>query len=448
MRTELRAMLRIAGPVILGEIGWMTMGLVDSAMVGPLGPAALGATGLSANLFIAIAIFGMGLMLGLDMLVSRATGAGDRAEGIRWLGNGLWLALAASPVLLLAAAGIFLTIDHWGLHPDVLVLARPYLRTLLLGLPPLLVYAACRRYLQGIHVVGPIVWALVTANILNAFGNWVLIYGHLGMPALGVIGSAWATNIARVYVAAAMWFAVRRVHRRWGPDTPPVRIAITRARLMELLQLGGPAAAQVTLEVGVFSVASAMAGMLTPVALGSHQVTLNIVSTAFMVPLGLSSAAAVRVGHAAGARDPQRMVHAGWAAFVAVTVIMLTIAAVFALGAAPLVRLFTRDAAVVAVGVQLLWLVAPFQWFDGVQAIATGVLRGLGDTRTPVLANVVAHWILGLPLGYALCFWWGWGNSGLWLGLYTGLTVVGIFLMVVWMRRARALLAQAAAAAG
>jgi MATE family multidrug resistance protein len=345
--------------------------------------------------------------------------------------------------MLLVATGVFLTIDHWGLHPDVLALTRPYIHTLLLGLPPLLVYAACRRYLQGIHVVTPIVWALVTANILNAFGNWVLIYGHLGMPALGVTGSAWATNLARVYMAAVMWFAVRRVHRRWGPDTPPVRITMTRARLAELLQLGGPAALQVTLEVGVFSVASAMAGMLTPVALGSHQITMNIVSSAFMVPLGLSSAAAVRGGHAAGARDPRRMVHAGWAAFVAVTLIMLTIAVVFAIAAAPLVRLFTRDAAVVAAGVQLLWLVAPFQLFDGVQAIATGVLRGLGDTRTPVLANVVAHWILGLPLGYALCFWWGWGNTGLWLGLYTGLTIVAVVLIVVWMGRARALTAQA-----
>lgn len=441
MRSELRAMLRIAGPVILGEIGWMAMGLVDSAMVGPLGPAALGATGMSGNLFIAIAIFGMGLMLGLDTLVSRATGAGDRADGIRWLGNGLWLALAASPVLLLVAAGLFLTIDHWGLHPDVLVLTRPYIRTLLAGLPPLLIYAACRRYLQGIHVVAPIVWALVTANVLNAAGNWVLIYGHLGMPALGVTGSAWATNIARVYLAVFMWLAVRRVHRRWGPDTPPVRLSVTRERLTELLTLGVPAALQVTLEVGVFSVASAMAGMLTPIALGSHQITMNIVSAVFMVPLGLSSAAAVRVGHAAGARDPRRMSNAGWASFVAVTVVMLAIAGLFVVAGAPLVRIFTSDPAVVLVGVQLLWLVAPFQWFDGAQAIATGVLRGLGDTRTPVLANVVAHWIIGLPLGYALCFRWGWGISGLWLGLYIGLTIVGLVLTLVWMRRARALAA-------
>ena len=439
MLRELRAVLRLAGPVILAEIGWMAMGIVDALMVGPLGPAAIGATGMSGNLFIAVAIFGMGLMLGLDTLVSRANGAGDRAEGVRWLGHGLWLALVTSPVLLVVFYGVFATIGRWGINPEVLTLARPFLNTLALGLPPLLVYAACRRYLQGIHVVRPIMWALITANAVNALGNWLLIYGHWGFPAMGIIGSAWATNLARVYLAGFLWFAIRRTHRRWGAGIPRIGLSVTRARVMDLLRLGTPAAAQITLEVGVFSVASALAGRLTPVALGSHQITMNIVSVAFMVPLGLSSAAAVRVGHAMGARDYARAVHAGWASFAAVTGIMLAVALIFVTAAEPLLRLFTRDAAVVAVGVQLLWLVAPFQWCDGAQAIATGVLRGLGDTRTPVLANVVAHWVLGLPLGYALCFWWGWGVTGLWLGLYVGLAIVGIALTGVWIARARAL---------
>ena len=354
MLRELRAVLGLAAPVILAEIGWMAMGIVDALMVGPLGPAAIGATGLGNHVFIAIAIFGMGLMLGLDTLVSRATGAGNRAEGVRWLGHGLWLALVTSPVLLAVAYGIFATIGRWGLHPDVLTLGRPYVRTLALGLPALLIYAACRRYLQGIHVVRPIMWALITANAANALGNWVLVYGRWGFPAMGIIGSAWATNMARVYLAGFLWCAIRRTHRRWGADVPRISLSVTRTRVMDLLRLGTPAAVQITLEVGVFSVASALAGRLTPVALGSHQITMNIVSVAFMVPLGLSSVAAVRVGHAMGARDHARAVHAGWASFAAVTGIMLAVALIFVTPAAPLQRLFTRDAAVVAMRVQLL----------------------------------------------------------------------------------------------
>ena len=232
MLRELRAVLGLAAPVILAEIGWMAMGIVDALMVGPLGPAAIGATGMSGNLFIAVAIFGMGLMLGLDTLVSRATGAGDRAEGVRWLGHGLWLALVTSPVLLAVSYGVFATIGRWGINPDVLALARPFLNTLALGLPPLLVYAACRRYLQGIHVVRPIVWALITANAVNALGNWLLIYGHWGFPAMGIIGSAWATNLARVYLAGFLWCAIRRTHRRWGADLPRISLSVTRARVM------------------------------------------------------------------------------------------------------------------------------------------------------------------------------------------------------------------------
>lgn len=438
MRTEIRAMLRLAGPVVLGEIGWMSMGLVDTLMVGPLGPAAIGATGMGGSLFIAIAIFGMGLMLGLDTLVSHAAGAGDREGAVRWLNHGLWLAAAASPVLLAAAFGLYATIDHWGLHPDVRALAGPYLVTVTLGLPALLVYAACRRYLQGLHAVAPVMWALLSANLINALGNWLLIYGHWGLPALGVIGSAWATNLSRLYLAVVLWLAVRRAHRTW-PVHPHVGPRATRAGILDLLRLGTPAATQITLEVGIFSLAAALAGRLTPVALGSHQITVSIVSAAFMVPLGLSSAAAVRVGHAMGARDYARAGSAGWAAFTTVSVVMLGVALLFVTAAEPMLRAFTRDAAVVALGVRLLWLVAPFQWFDGAQTVVTGVLRGLGDTRTPVLANVLAHWVIGLPLGYALCFWWGWGVAGLWLGLYVGLALVGVALTLVWLARARAL---------
>src|SRR5215210_5008173 len=177
----------------------MSMGLVDTLMVGRLGPAAIAATGMGSGVFTAIVIFGMGLMLGLDSLVARSAGAGRPDECLRWLHQGLVLAVIVAPLVMLLTWLAFLTIDAWGLNPQIGTLAAPYLQVISLSALPLLFYAVCRRYLQGIHVVRPIMFALVSANVVNAAANAVLIYGMFGAPALGVTGSAWATGIARVY---------------------------------------------------------------------------------------------------------------------------------------------------------------------------------------------------------------------------------------------------------
>jgi multidrug resistance protein, MATE family len=439
MRSELLPLFKIAGPVILAEIGWMSMGLVDTIMVGPLGPAAIAATGLGSGVFSAIAIFGMGLMLGLDALVSRSHGAGDPKECLRWLHHGVWLALGAAPLIAAVTWAVFLTLDSWGLHPDIRVLVGPYLRVIAAGALPLLLYASFRRYLQGMHIVRPIMVALISANLINAAGNWVLIYGHLRFPALGVEGSAWATTLARIYMAGFLYLAIRRVHRRRGAAHPHVPLELDIGRIRRLLALGAPAAAQITLEVGVFAAATALAGKLNPVASGAHQIALNVVSLAFMVPLGLASSGAVRVGHAFGARDLHRAARAGWTALATGGAIMLAIALVLFLWPVPLMRVFTGDARVIDIGVGLLGIAAAFQLFDGTQAVATGVLRGIGETRTPMIINIVGHWLLGLPIGYALCFQFGWGVVGLWIGLSVGLVVVATVLTVEWWNRSRAL---------
>jgi len=288
--------------------------------------------------------------------------------------------------------------------------------------------------LQGMHVVRPIMLALVSANVVNAAGNWLLIYGNLGFPALGVEGSAWATTASRVYMAGFLVVAIRREHRRHPHGTVAWRFQLARVR--RLAALGLPAAAQITLEVGVFAAATALAGKLDPVSSGSHQIALNLASLAFMVPLGLASSGAVRVGHALGARDPMRAATAGWTALAASAVVMLLIGGVFYLLPGPLLRAFTDDVRVIDIGVGLLAIAAAFQLFDGAQAVATGVLRGAGDTRTPMITNIVGHWILGLPVGYALCFMFGWGVAGLWIGLSIGLTFVSVILIVVWWKRA------------
>lgn len=434
---ELVPLLKLAGPVVLAEIGWMSMGLVDTMMVGPFGPAAIAATGLGSGVFTAIAIFGMGLMLGLDALVSQAYGAGDRGECARWLRHGAALAIAAAPFVMAVTWLAYLSLDRWGLHPDIQALAAGYVRVIAVGAWPLLLYAAFRRYLQGMHVVRPIMVALISANIVNAASNWVLIYGHLGMPALGVEGSAWATTLARLYMAAFLYVAIRREHRRRPP--PAVSTRLEPARLRRLVALGFPAAMQTTLEVGVFAAATALAGKLDPVSSASHQIALNLASLAFMVPLGLASSGAVRVGYAVGARDPVRAAHAGWMALAASAVVMTAIGAVFYALPTVLLRGFTTDARVIEIGIGLLAIAAAFQLFDGTQAVATGVLRGIGDTRTPMLTNVVGHWLLGLPVGYALCFTFAWGVAGLWIGLSVGLVFVSAILLFVWWKRSHAM---------
>jgi MATE family, multidrug efflux pump len=435
--TELRPLLRLAVPVILAEIGWMSMGLVDTLMVGRLGPAAIAATGMGSGVFTAIVIFGMGLMLGLDALVSQSAGAGRMDECQRWLHHGVVLALFVTPGVMATTWLAYLTIDAWGLNPQIGALARPYLEVIALSTAPLLLYAALRRYLQGIHVVRPVMYALVTANVVNAGANAILIYGRFGAPALGVTGSAWSTCIARVYMAVFLYIAVRREHRRRGDAHRHVPFAVHLQRLRQLVALGAPAASQITLEVGVFALATALAARLDPVSSASHQIALNIVSVVFMVPLGLASSAAVRVGHAVGAGDTGRARRAGWTALGLGAAIMVVLGVILYAFPRPLLIVFTTDAQVLAIGSRLLAIAAAFQLFDGTQAVTTGILRGIGDTRTPMVMNVIGHWVLGLPVGYALCFRFAWGVTGLWIGLSIGLIFCAVALTATWIARTR-----------
>jgi MATE family, multidrug efflux pump len=424
-------MFHLAAPVVVAELGWMTMGLIDTLMVGRLGPEAIGAVGMGSTLFIGVCVFAMGLLLGMDTLVSHAFGARRIDESRAWLRQGVVLALALSGPIVAAVLLLCESMRLWGLHPDVLRLAQPYLRILALSTPVLLLHTAFRRYLQGIGVVRPVTLALIFANAFNAAVNWVLIFGHFGAPALGVVGAAWATVAARLGMST---FLFATILYRDGPSAF-LGGGIELNRLRTLLALGLPAASQVTLEVGVFAAATALAGRLAPTALAAHQIAINVASFTFMVPLGIASAGAVRVGHAIGARDAEAASRAGWTALLFGTMFMSAAAASFLLMPALLVGAFTQDPSVVAIGVSLLWIGAAFQLFDGTQAVATGVLRGLGDTRTPMLWNLAGHWLIGLPLGYTLCFVLGLGVIGLWWGLSTGLIICGVALLITWTRK-------------
>lgn len=441
LREEFRPMFTLALPVVLAELGWMTMGMVDTLMVGRLSPEAIGAVGLGNAICIGVSIFGMGLLLGLDTLVSQAFGADDIDTCHRWLVHGVLLAVGLSiPVvglLLWIASGL----DTWGLDPSVLALTHPYVLIVAWSAPPLLLYSAFRRYLQGMGIVQPVMLALLAANIVNVIVNWILIFGNLGAPALGVSGAAWATVFSRAAMAAFLLLTIlhrERLARRLSPGSISGvfgDLRLEAAWFRRLIALGAPAATQLTLEVGAFAAATALAGRLAPASLAAHQVAINYAALSFMVPLGISSAGAVRVGHAVGRRDPPGAARAGWTALLFAVLFMTGAAAVFLTVPRLLLRAFTDDPAVLEVGVTLLFVAAIFQLFDGVQGVATGALRGLGDTRAPMLWNLAGHWFIGLPLGYALCFLLGYGVIGLWWGLSVGLVICGVALLLVWMRR-------------
>jgi MATE family multidrug resistance protein len=433
-KQELGAMVALAVPVVLSELGWMAEGIVDTIMVGKLGPAAIGAVALGNAVCNTPALFGIGLLLGLDTLVAQAFGRKDHEECHRWLAQGVYLACIAAPLLMLLIFLASFGFAHFGINAAVAGPAAAYLRILNWGTLPLLIYGGTRRYLQGVGDVRVITMTFVVANLLNWLGNWVLIYGKLGMPALGVNGSAISTLISRVFMAAALLGFAWRYERKRGHPLFRHWAGPSFERLKRLIALGAPAAGQILLEVGAWNMVTLSAGWLTPVALATHQIVLNYASVTFMVPLGVSAAAAVSVGHAVGAGDHERARRAGWLALGLGTVFMLLAAVVFVVMPGPLIALYTRDQEVMALGTRLLWVVAAFELFDGIQVVSTGALRGLGETRVPMLANFVGYWLLGLPLGLTLCFVLHWGIYGLWIGLLAALIVIASVLLTRWNR--------------
>jgi MATE family multidrug resistance protein len=430
-KADIRSVLRIAVPLALAELGWMFMSVVDTIMVGglPDSAVAIGAASVGSALYYVFAIFGTGLMSGLDTLVSQAFGAGKQPDGWRSLGSGLLLAVLSAPVL---GAAVLLSIPALAamkINSEVRIEAEKFVRVLVWSLPFLLLYSVFRRYLQGLHDVRPITFALITANLVNVAGNWVLIYGHLGMPAMGVPGSALSTVIARFYLAAALFIAVALRN--------PAALRGMRAdftRLGELFRLGLPAGVTIALEVGVFNTATAVIGKLEPASLAAHTITLNAAAVSYMVPLGIASAAAVMVGKAVGAGDPTGAKRAGWTAVGIGVVWALIAATAFVLFSGPITRVYTRDAGVIRLAATLFVIAALFQICDGLQTITTGALRGKGDTTTAMVWNLVCYWGIGFPIGVWLCFSFGWGATGIWTGLCLALTLIGIGLTVRWHR--------------
>lgn len=441
LRHELPPMLKLAAPIVLAELGWMGMPIADTMMVGrlPYSAEAIGATGLGAIVFNTVGFFGTGLMLGLDSLVSHSYGAGEIEDCHRSLVNGVYLALLTAPVLTAIVWLLSIEMGPLGVRPELVARLVPYAHALVWGMLPLLLYFVFRRYLQAINQVMPVMFALLSANVVNLVGNWVLIYGHWGFRARGVTGSGWSTTIALSYMAVLLMAYTLFHDYRYKTGLRNASTLPDIVRMRGILRLGFPAASQIMVEIGLFAVVTSLIGRLGPLQLASHQIALNAVSATYMVPLGIGSAAAVRVGQALGRKDPEGARHSGWTAISMGASFMGCMAIILLTAPKYVVRLFTPDVAVIQAAAKLLFVAAFFQLFDGVQAVATGALRGSGDTRTPLMAHAIAYWAIGLPLGYFLGFHRGLGAIGLWMGISVAIVLIGVTLLLAWRRTVRRL---------
>jgi multidrug resistance protein, MATE family len=434
LRKEFSPTVRLALPLVLAELGWMSMAIVDTMMVGhlPDSATAMGAVSLSSNIFIVLGLFGGGLLLGLDTLVSQAFGAGQREDCHRSLINGIYLSIALTPLLALPTWFFRSALTAMGVDAPIVEQAVPYMRALVVGLFPLLLYFAVRRCLQAMNMVKPVAFALVSANLVNALFNWVLIYGRWGFPAMGTVGSGWSTAIARTYMAAVLVGYLLWYDHRHRTDLLKTPVEVDLPRIRRLIMLGLPAAMQFTLESGVFAFVTALIARLGAVPLAAHQIALNTVAFTYMVPLGIASAAAVRVGQAIGRKDAAGASDSGGTAIFLGATFMAGASIALLIFPRWIALMYTPDPVVIRSTITLLAAGAAFQLFDGIQTVATGALRGAGDTRTPMLCHMLAYWVIGLPLGAWLCFRRSWGAFGLWAGLSLALILIGIVLLFAW----------------
>lgn len=440
LASEMRPLVRLALPLAIAQGGQALMGVVDTAVVGRAGALQLAGTGLGNVLFMVLAVFGMGVMHGLDPLVSQALGAGDSRRARRILWQGIWLAgglasLLAVPFLLAPS-----TLVPLGVEPPVAREASRYLLWRLPGLPFFLAFFAGRAYLQALGSARPMVLATLVANLANVPLDLLFVFGGgslpgwawpLGaVPPMGAAGAAVATSLVAAVQMAILSLAVRAVPLAG----PPVSRRPEAGELARALRVGLPVGLHMGAEVGIFALVGFLAARLGAIPLAAHQLAISVASLTFTVAVGFGNAGSVRVGWAVGARDREGARRAGLAAFGAGAAFMTVAALAFFLFPSAIARLMTDDPAVVAAAAPLLRVAGVFQISDGVQGVGAGVLRGAGETRFTFVANMVGHWALGFPAAVLLGFTLGGGVTGLWWGFVLGLSAVGAALLARFVR--------------
>lgn len=426
---ELKKTLILAVPITAGHVSQMLLGITDTLMIGRVGVVELAASALSHMLFHFVFIVGVGLLTSVSVLVSHAHGAGDKKEAAEMLRRG---------VALSAICGIFMFSLLWGSFPihdllgqpsEVVSTAQPYLWFLSASLPFVLLIICFRNYSEAQDAPWPAFWCGLFAVLLNIFLNWVLIYGNLGAPRLELVGAGIATFLSRVvnlFMLVGWLHHDSRFRESW-----PVRWfkKIPLASIWSMMKIGLPVGMQLLMEVGAFSITILFMGWLGVIEMAAHQIAITCAATTFMFPLGISLAAAIRVGHVIGAGEPRRARVVGYSA-LGFTILMASVfTIIFITLNEQLSFLFTPDQVTGMMAASLLVVAGFFQLFDGAQVIAIGSLRGCKDVNIPTYIIFFAYWVIGIPTGLIIAFPLDVGAIGLWIGLATGLGAASVGLI-------------------
>jgi len=422
-------MVRLAAPLAIQQMGNHMMGLVDQAMLGRYSDAALAGAGVGNNLYFGITCIGLGIVMGMDTVVPQALGAGRDEDARRAVGAGVRLAILIGLLTTLVVFASPLLLRVADVQDDVLTEARAFVYMRALGAVPFLITIALRSYLSAHGKTRPLVIAVILGNILNAGLDLVFIY----VLGFGVIGAAAATTFVQMMMAVVYWIGIRAI----DADAKTPRPRSTGADMAAIARYGGPVGGQLFAEVGIFGIATVLAAHFGKLPAAAHSIALGLSSVTFSFAVGIASATSVRVGHAVGAGKIALARSRGLLGVMLGLVVMACFAVTFLVIPHVLASAFTGDAAVVAATVPLLQIAALFQLSDGTQAIGAGALRGLGDTRSTLVANLVGHYLVGLPLVIGLAFTAHLAAPGMWFGLSAGLTATALILVAKFLAGTR-----------
>ncbi|MDA0680025.1 MAG: MATE family efflux transporter [Proteobacteria bacterium] len=441
---EARALLRLAGPLIVNNLSIAGMQFADAVMAGRLGAESLAAVAVGGSVWFLGFTVCLGLMMSISPIAARFYGAG-RPEMIgRYTRQGLWLAMVLG-LTLFTLTQLFVdpVLTHLGIDAGFRDTTIGYVRAIMFGAPAICAFLAFRFTSEGIGFTRPIMYTSLLALVSNVFLNWVLMYGHFGMPAYGAVGCGMASAITMwlmvfvmtIYVARKPIYRALKIFDHMAPIRMPV--------LKEILALGTPIAVTITAEAGLFSAVSILVGTRGADVTAAHQIALNFAATMFMIPLAISAATTVRIGHALGAGNAVAARLGGAAGILMCILFMACSAAFLLLFRDAVVGIYTNDPSVTRIAISLLLMAAIFQIADGVQIGAAGALRGYKDTRMPMLINTFAYWVLGFPLAYMATVTYRAPPSYIWGGFVLGLTVAAVLLTIRFNRLSKQILADA-----